>query len=611
MKIHAHSLNTHKDKRKVTLVYDPDGRSSITSARAIGSWNKEGQFQDSWDQSALPMTRQDDGTFAADLYLDPTHKGEWRWGVMADGPSGKDRWAVLEEDDLTFQLQESEQRQVYAPTTVSANGAVRKGDDLSFRYWAPDAQSVRAVMWEPDDRDNPTSVPLTRDARGRWSGKVAEGWKQHQGHLYAYEVTDSEGETSLRVDPYARQRMGPQRGVDDLFLHAQTGQEVHKFHPERTQLTRFEVQEYPELESVKLVFSHADGKDLTSRELRERFQSDDSQALVAKYHQDGTSDHWSERLADDGSLELLPQGEAFAAILPRAELLKGLHYRFEGYDSSGRLLGDLNGNQRLEPGEAKALAFNDPYSSELDGKHRWQRLGIIEQEKFDWKHDQTPRMAERAEEQVLYQIHPGSIFGQAKNVDRTSFKDIVERLDYFKDLGVNTLELMPVNSFEGSRDWGYIGSHNMAISENYGFVNEKGDWVQGDQALKQFIDAAHEKGFRVYNDVVYNHFGGDFNNVWNVGGKQNPWFEWSEDPARPGDSIKHTPWGALPAFFSMASTERATGSDSISPIPSTLRETTAAGTTAGRCCRRSTGPSISFIPEPSSRLKSSPIIRLW
>jgi maltooligosyltrehalose trehalohydrolase len=529
----------------VSFVYDPDGRDSIKGVRLIGSWDKDGAYCENWDQSSRAMKRMPDGTFRVDVPLDPAHSGDWQYGLMADGPSGDDKWAVLEESNPTFRLSEETDEVVYRPTNIRQSGVNRHGDDVSFSYWAPNAQQVSAVL-SPDSQDT-QRVPLTRNERGSWGAKIDGAWSAVDGKSYAFEVKDSQGQVALRVDPYARQRMGPQRGVDDLYLHAETGVEVHKFHPDRKAFTRFEVQEYPGLASARVVFSDDAGQDLSADALLSRLGTDGKE-LVSKFHAGSESDYWSSRLNPDGSIQLLPQGKAFASTLPEAEKLLGLSYRFEGFDRNGNLLGDSNHNGKLEPDESKKLSFNDPFSSKLEGQHRSQRLGIIEDNHFDWKSDKAPRLAGDFKDQVVYQMHPGSIFGSDKNVDRSSFKDIIARLDYFKDLGVNVIEMLPANSTEGSRDWGYIGSHNMAITENYGFTDDDGKWVQGDDALKMFVDAAHEKGLKVFNDVVYNHFGGDFNTVWNVGGPENPWFEWSESPTKPGESIKQTPWGALPAY---------------------------------------------------------------
>ncbi|MCA9776681.1 MAG: alpha amylase C-terminal domain-containing protein, partial [Candidatus Eremiobacteraeota bacterium] len=345
----------------------------------------------------------------------------------------------------------------------------------------------------------------------------------------------------------ARQRMGPQRGVSSLFLHRESGREVNKFDSSGREFSRFEVQEFPGLAKAVLAFYDDKGQRLDGDRLKERLGGEGAD-LVARYHEQAPSDFWSENLSPDGGIRLTPQGKAFAAILPAMDKLNGLSYRFEGYDKSGNLLGDQNDDGVLSSSEARQLPFNDPYSEKLEGTHNWQRYGIVEEDKFDWKNDAVPRMAERTADQIVYQIHPGSIFGSHKNVDRTSFKDVIDRLAYFQDLGVNTLQLMPVDSTEGNRDWGYIGSNNLAVTENYGYVDEEGRWVEGDEALRRFVDAAHGKGFKVFGDVVYNHFGGDFNNVWNVGGEENPWFEWEQNPAGPGSSTKPTPWGALPAY---------------------------------------------------------------
>lgn len=548
LKLTSRQALSASPRQTVTFVYDPDGRDSIKGARLIGSWNPQGDYSDSWKDSGVAMKRHEDGTYRAEVALDPTHEGEWQWGIKADGPAGKDRWAVLEEDNLRFRLDEETKEVTYRPTNLSLQGATRHDNDLSFRYWAPNARDVRALVWDPkESSENSTAIPLIKNANGAWSASVKNGWESANGKVYGYEVVTSDGTQTLAADPYARQRQGPQRGLDDLFLDAKTGTEVHKFASEKVTLTRFEVQEYPNLKSVNLVLFDDNGERLTAEQVREKLSAVDAE-LVQKFHGDGKSDFWSERLEDSGAIRLLPQGKAFATVLPGAQELKGLSYSFEGYDGDGKLLGDLNGDGRLQTSEAQALPFNDPYSNKLQGDHRWQRYGIIEDDAFEWKNDEAPRLAKTQAEQVIYQIHPGSIFGSDKNVDRTTFDDITKRLDYFKDLGVNTLELMPVGSTEGSRDWGYIGSHNLAVSENYGYTDENGQWVEGDEALKKLVDAAHEKGLKVFNDVVYNHFGGDYNNVWNVGGKENPWFEWSEHPSQPNESTKATPWGSLPAY---------------------------------------------------------------
>lgn len=82
--------------------------------------------------------------------------------------------------------------------------------------------------------------------------------------------------------------------------------------------------------------------------------------------------------------------------------------------------------------------------------------------------------------------------------DFTTTGDIngaMEKLDYLKSLGVNAIELMPVQEFDGNDSWGYNPCFFFAMDKAYGT----------DRMYKQFIDACHERGMAVILDVVYNH----------------------------------------------------------------------------------------------------------
>lgn len=76
-----------------------------------------------------------------------------------------------------------------------------------------------------------------------------------------------------------------------------------------------------------------------------------------------------------------------------------------------------------------------------------------------------------------------------------SFTSLQDTLQYLEKLGVNAIEIMPVNEFEGNISWGYNPSFHMAVDKYYGSRDE----------LKSLIDAAHSKGIAVILDVVYNH----------------------------------------------------------------------------------------------------------
>ena len=105
---------------------------------------------------------------------------------------------------------------------------------------------------------------------------------------------------------------------------------------------------------------------------------------------------------------------------------------------------------------------------------------------------------------------------------------------------------MPTSEFAGTREWGYTIVDYFSGESGYGFEDKDGKWVTGTEALKRFVDAAHEKGLNVMSDVVYNHVGDRDNQLWKLGGEENPFFNWNKDGT--GQDIRNTPWGALPAY---------------------------------------------------------------
>ena len=97
----------------------------------------------------------------------------------------------------------------------------------------------------------------------------------------------------------------------------------------------------------------------------------------------------------------------------------------------------------------------------------------------------------------------------------------LERLDYISDLGVNAVELMPVQEFDGNDSWGYNPNHWFALDKAYGTREQ----------YKQFIDECHKRGIAVLFDVVYNHTTGSHSwaKMWwdsslSCTAENNPWF---------------------------------------------------------------------------------------
>jgi len=101
------------------------------------------------------------------------------------------------------------------------------------------------------------------------------------------------------------------------------------------------------------------------------------------------------------------------------------------------------------------------------------------------------------------------------------FKTISDTLDYLDRLGVNAIEFMPVNEFEGNSSWGYNPSMYFAIDKYYGTAD----------SFKELIDSCHGRGIAVIMDMVLNHAYGSnplvkmyFNSSTNEPAANNPWF---------------------------------------------------------------------------------------
>ncbi|WP_276378841.1 alpha-amylase family glycosyl hydrolase [Flavobacterium sp. H4147] len=93
------------------------------------------------------------------------------------------------------------------------------------------------------------------------------------------------------------------------------------------------------------------------------------------------------------------------------------------------------------------------------------------------------------EKLVVYEVLVRD-FDAARN-----YQSLIDKIDYFKNLKINAIELMPVMEFEGNESWGYNTSFHMALDKFYGTSDK----------LKELIDLYHQNGIAVILDVALNH----------------------------------------------------------------------------------------------------------
>ncbi|MEJ1931552.1 alpha-amylase family glycosyl hydrolase, partial [Nostoc sp. NIES-2111] len=140
----------------------------------------------------------------------------------------------------------------------------------------------------------------------------------------------------------------------------------------------------------------------------------------------------------------------------------------------------------------------DPYATDVDDEKGYGIVRVKDGQRivddYVWQYDNVP--LPQNHELVIYEMHvadfTGDEFGPEK---RGKYLGVIEKLDYLRDLGINAIELMPVNEYPGDYNWGYKVRHFFATESSYGSTKD----------LKRLIDECHKRGIRVFMDGIYNH----------------------------------------------------------------------------------------------------------
>lgn len=111
----------------------------------------------------------------------------------------------------------------------------------------------------------------------------------------------------------------------------------------------------------------------------------------------------------------------------------------------------------------------------------------IQQDPYNWK--VLDFKMQNPDQPVIYELHFRD-FTESNDINGA-----MQKINYLKSLGVNAIELMPVQEFDGNDSWGYNPCFFFAPDKAYGTK----------KMYKGFIDACHEAGMAVIFDVVYNH----------------------------------------------------------------------------------------------------------
>lgn len=210
-------------------------------------------------------------------------------------------------------------------------------------------------------------------------------------------------------------------------------------------------------------------------------------------------------------MNVTPLGERYWITL--TGLTAGEEYAFQYYVNGILPIPDPYTDKILDPWNDEYID-NDTYPNLKNYPAAAENIVSVfqtAQEEYQWQ--VTDFQKPDKENLVIYELLIRDF------VSTHQYQTLIDTLDYFVNLGINAIELMPVSEFEGNESWGYNPMMYFAPDKYYGTKND----------LKAFIDAAHEKGIAVIMDIVLNHAYGlnPMVRLYFEGGApsaENPWF---------------------------------------------------------------------------------------
>lgn len=226
----------------------------------------------------------------------------------------------------------------------------------------------------------------------------------------------------------------------------------------------------------------------------------------------GSFNNWSEQAMDS-------EGDGYWSTVVSGAIA-GQEYKFVVH----------RGNDSYYRNDPRALHYTTTAGS-----------SVIVDTDFDWQDDDFS--APTSDQQIIYELHVGTFYRPDRAVTGT-FQDVIAKLDYLAELGVNMIELLPICSMVMDRGWGYAPDYIFAVESLYG----------GRHNFLKFVAEAHKRGIGVIVDVVYNHFGPDSNldlwcfDGWNSNGYGGIYFY--------NDWRAETPWGSTRPDYGRAEVQQ-------------------------------------------------------
>ncbi len=151
--------------------------------------------------------------------------------------------------------------------------------------------------------------------------------------------------------------------------------------------------------------------------------------------------------------------------------------------------------------------------SDLDSAPYMPKSVVVDHH-FDWEGDEFPRIPYH--KSIIYEMHVKGFTQLHPDIPeaiRGTYAAITHpvTINYFKQLGITAIELMPIHHFVSDRHlqekemtnyWGYNSIGFFAPDVRYSSTDGMGDQVR---EFKQMVKELHREGIEVILDVVYNH----------------------------------------------------------------------------------------------------------
>ena len=228
-------------------------------------------------------------------------------------------------------------------------------------------------------------------------------------------------------------------------------------------------------------------------------------------------------ITEEYYMNVTPDGTHYWLTL--SDLTPDTEYAFQYFIDNEIRIADPYTHKILDPWNDHWISdFNYPDLKPYPHDKTTGLVSIMHPGRTPYEWEITDFIPPAPEDMVIYELLIRDF------VETSAIKTVMDSLDYLQRLGVNVIELMPINQFGGNISWGYNPMTYFATDKAYGTRED----------YKRFIDEAHARGMAVVLDIVLNHSDDPspllqmyWNSNLNRPAPENPWYL---------ETCPHEPW---------------------------------------------------------------------